>query len=74
MDVKPGEFGDSSSTTRTAISTLSIGVYREISPPEREVHTFEFEGMPGHEILENVDVRRVRRQDETDGHGSLPER
>lgn len=28
------------------------GVYREIVPPEREVHTFEFEGMPGHEILE----------------------
>ena len=28
------------------------GVYREIVPPEREVHTFEFEGMPGHVILE----------------------
>jgi len=28
------------------------GVYREVVPPLREVHTFEFEGMPGHVILE----------------------
>ncbi|OPY44781.1 MAG: hypothetical protein A4E47_01311 [Methanosaeta sp. PtaU1.Bin028] len=28
------------------------GIYREIVPPEREVHTFEFEGMPGHMIIE----------------------
>jgi len=30
------------------------GVYREIVPPERVVDTFEFEGMPGHIILETV--------------------
>jgi uncharacterized protein YndB with AHSA1/START domain len=24
------------------------GVYREVTPPERLVYTFEFEGMPGH--------------------------
>jgi uncharacterized protein YndB with AHSA1/START domain len=28
------------------------GVYLEIVPPEREIHTFEFAGMPGHVILE----------------------
>jgi len=28
------------------------GVYREITPPERLVQTFEFEGMPGHVSLE----------------------
>lgn len=28
------------------------GTYREIVPPERLVQTFEYEGMPGHEILE----------------------
>jgi uncharacterized protein YndB with AHSA1/START domain len=30
------------------------GVYREIVPPERVVYTFEFEGMPGHELLETI--------------------
>ena len=30
------------------------GVYREIVPPERLSYTFEFEGMPGHVLLETV--------------------
>lgn len=30
------------------------GVYHEIVPPERLVYTFEFEGMPGHVLLETV--------------------
>ncbi len=30
------------------------GVYREIVPPERIVYTFEFEGMPGHVLVETV--------------------
>lgn len=30
------------------------GVYHEIASPERIVHTFEFEGMPGHVVLETV--------------------
>lgn len=30
------------------------GVYYEVSPPERVVDTFEFEGMPGHVMLETV--------------------
>ena len=30
------------------------GVYHEILPPERMVYTFEFEGMPGHVLLETV--------------------
>lgn len=28
------------------------GEYREITPPERLVNTFEFEGMPGHILVE----------------------
>lgn len=28
------------------------GEYREVSPPERLVNTFEFEGMPGHIIID----------------------
>jgi uncharacterized protein YndB with AHSA1/START domain len=30
------------------------GVYREITPPERLVYTFEWEGMPGHVLVETV--------------------
>jgi uncharacterized protein YndB with AHSA1/START domain len=30
------------------------GVYREIVAPERLVYTFEYEALPGHEILETV--------------------
>jgi len=30
------------------------GVYHEILPPERLTYTFEFEGMPGHILLETV--------------------
>lgn len=30
------------------------GVYHEVKPPERIVDTFEFEGMPGHVLLETV--------------------
>jgi uncharacterized protein YndB with AHSA1/START domain len=31
-----------------------FGVYHEITSPERLVYTFEFEGMPGHVLLETV--------------------
>ncbi len=30
------------------------GEYREIAPPDRLSYTFEFEGMPGHVLLETV--------------------
>lgn len=30
------------------------GVYHEVTSPERMVYTFEFEGMPGHILLETV--------------------
>jgi uncharacterized protein YndB with AHSA1/START domain len=30
------------------------GVYREVTPPERIVQTFEWEGMPGHVIIEHA--------------------
>ena len=30
------------------------GTYREVAPPERIVQTFEWEGMPGHVIVETV--------------------
>lgn len=30
------------------------GVYHEVTAPERLVYTFEYEGMPGHAMLESV--------------------
>ena len=30
------------------------GVYREVVPPERLAYTFEYEGMPGHELVETI--------------------
>ena len=30
------------------------GVYREVTPPERIVQTFEWEGMPGHVVIETA--------------------
>jgi uncharacterized protein YndB with AHSA1/START domain len=30
------------------------GEYREVVPPERLVYTFEFEGMPGHILVETI--------------------
>lgn len=30
------------------------GVYREVTPPERLVYSFEFEGMPGHILEETI--------------------
>jgi uncharacterized protein YndB with AHSA1/START domain len=30
------------------------GVYHEVTPPGRLVYTFEFEGMPGHVLLETI--------------------
>ena len=30
------------------------GVYHSVTPPERVIDTFEFEGMPGHVILETM--------------------
>ena len=32
------------------------GRYREVAPPERIVMTFEWDGMPGHTVLETVEL------------------
>jgi uncharacterized protein YndB with AHSA1/START domain len=34
--------------------TAFRGTYREVSPPERIVQTFEWEGMPGHVVVETA--------------------
>ncbi len=52
MDVKPGGVWRFIQRDQAGSKYAFNGVYREIVPPEREVHTFEFEGMPGHVLLE----------------------
>jgi uncharacterized protein YndB with AHSA1/START domain len=52
MDVKPGGVWRFIQRDQDGNEYTFHGSYQEIVPPEREVHTFEFEGMPGHVILE----------------------
>jgi uncharacterized protein YndB with AHSA1/START domain len=35
------------------------GVYREVTPPERLVQTFEWEGLPGHVIVETASFEEI---------------
>ncbi len=44
------------------------GVYREIVPPERLVYTFEWEALPGHEILETVTLEDLAGQTKMTTH------
>jgi uncharacterized protein YndB with AHSA1/START domain len=54
MDVRPGGVWRFVQRDTDGKEYAFNGVYREIAPPERLVYTFEFEGMPGHVILETV--------------------
>jgi uncharacterized protein YndB with AHSA1/START domain len=35
------------------------GIYHDVTPSERVIYTFEFEGMPGHVALETVTLEEV---------------
>jgi uncharacterized protein YndB with AHSA1/START domain len=52
MDVRPGGIWRFIQQDKEGNKYAFNGVYREIVPFEREVHTFEFEGMPGHVMTE----------------------
>ncbi len=54
MDVRPG--GLWRFVQRDSMGSIFAfkGVYHEVVPPERLVYTFEFEGTPGHILLETV--------------------
>jgi uncharacterized protein YndB with AHSA1/START domain len=41
-------------TTSDGSETAFRGTYREVTPPERIVQTFEWEGMPGHVSVESA--------------------
>jgi uncharacterized protein YndB with AHSA1/START domain len=54
MDVRPGGSWRFISRDPHGTEQCFRGVYREVLPPERVVQTFEWEGMPGHVIVETT--------------------
>ena len=48
MDLKPGGHWRFAIRNSDGSETAFRGTFREITPPERVVQTFEWEGMPGH--------------------------
>jgi uncharacterized protein YndB with AHSA1/START domain len=54
MDVRPGGMWRFVSRDTNGDEHGFRGTYREVTPPERIVQTFEWEGMPGHVVVETV--------------------
>jgi uncharacterized protein YndB with AHSA1/START domain len=54
MDVRPGGEWRFVSRDADGNETAFRGTYREVTPPERIVQTFEWEGMPGHVSVETA--------------------
>jgi len=54
MDVRPGGAWRHVQHDESGNEYAFNGIYREVVPPERLVFTFEYEGMPGHELLETI--------------------
>jgi uncharacterized protein YndB with AHSA1/START domain len=54
MDVRPGGAWRIVQRDPEGNEYGFCGEYREVVPPERLVYTFEFEGMPGHILMETV--------------------
>lgn len=54
MDVRAGGAFRFVITSPDGTETAFRGTYREVTPPERIVQTFEWEGMPGHVSVETA--------------------
>jgi uncharacterized protein YndB with AHSA1/START domain len=54
MDVRPGGSWRFVAREQDGSETAFRGTYREVTPPERIVQTFEWEGMPGHVSVETA--------------------
>jgi uncharacterized protein YndB with AHSA1/START domain len=54
MDVRAGGFWRYVQRDQQGNEFAFHGVYHEITAPERVVDTFEYEGMPGHVLLETM--------------------
>ncbi len=60
MEVRPGGVWRFVQRDANGNEFAFHGVYHEVHPPERLVYTFEFEGMPGHVVLETVTFEEVK--------------
>ena len=54
MDVRPGGAWRFVQRDPEGTEYGFRGEYREVVPPERLVYTFEFEGMPGHVVVDTI--------------------
>ncbi len=54
MDVRPGGAWRFVQRDAAGQEYAFHGVYRQVTPFEQLAYTFEFEGMPGHKLLETV--------------------
>lgn len=54
MDVRPGGAWRFLARDPTGDEHGFRGIYREVTPPERLIQTFEWEGTPGHVVVETV--------------------
>ncbi|HEV8339685.1 MAG TPA: SRPBCC family protein [bacterium] len=68
MDVRPGGVWRFVHRGQDGNESAFNGVYREIVPPERLVYTFEWEGLPGHILVETVTL------EERDGKTTVTDR
>jgi uncharacterized protein YndB with AHSA1/START domain len=59
MEVKPGGAWRFVCTADGEPEQGFRGTFREVTPPERIVQTFEWEGMPGHVIVETAEFEEL---------------
>jgi uncharacterized protein YndB with AHSA1/START domain len=59
MDVKAGGSWRFAVRNSDGSETGFRGTYREVTPPERIVQTFEWEGMPGHVCVETAEFEDI---------------
>ena len=62
MDVRPGGQWRFVHRNDDGSETAFRGTYREVTPPERIVQTFEWEGMPGHVLVETATFEDLGEQ------------
>ena len=62
MDLRAGGAWRFVETNPDGSETGFRGIYREVTPPERLVYSFEWEGMPGHVLIETVTFEDLRGQ------------
>ena len=54
LELKPGGAWRFVQRNKDGSETAFRGIYREVTPPERLIYTFEWEGMPGHVLVDTT--------------------